>query len=265
MREGKTQESNGRRQPCPSQTAGGSQIHLLQTEPAQDRVFPLFIPFCISSVPHDKNQINKHRGAQLHSQSLAWHEEADAWKGKADKRDKAGTWGFQNVQVSAAAGWQEDPESCCKFLFLGRRHWRPRTWEQSVRERAEDQGRRPRHSAVSHPFLIRAQGTHHKAEKHPAVCVFWSPAPPRRPWWMVLCAGRMRCRNSRGCGTTPRCQTCLHHDRREETSSTSSSSTPKHLFHPPWSWQGWKVRGQAASAQPHCPNHPTAPPHQPFL
>lgn len=50
---------------------------------------------------------------------------------------------------------------------------------------------------------------HHKAEKHPFVCLFWSPAPLRCPWWMVLRARRMGCSQQklRGCGAAShRCQ-----------------------------------------------------------
>lgn len=50
----------------------------------------------------------------------------------------------QSLQVPVA-GWKENPESCCNFLFLGRRHWRPRS-SKSARERGEERG--GRHKAL---------------------------------------------------------------------------------------------------------------------
>lgn len=31
------------------------------------------------------------------------------------------------------AAWKENPKSCCNFLFLRRRHWRPRSKERGTR------------------------------------------------------------------------------------------------------------------------------------
>ena len=124
--------------------------------------------------------------------------------GKVGTRDLHGQ--PQCLELLVAA-WKENPESCCNFLFLGRRHWRPRSWEQSARERAKERGGRHKAlSRVSRLFLVLAHRMHHKAEKHPFVCLFWSPAPLRCPWWMVIRA-RTGCSQQklRGCGAAGHC------------------------------------------------------------
>lgn len=98
----------------------------------------------------------------------------------------------QSLQVPVT-GWKVNPRVLLQFLVPGREALETKVLGAVSKGKSRNTEGGTRHSAVSCPFLVLAQGTHHKAKKHPFVCLFWSPAPPRCPWWTVLCARRMGC------------------------------------------------------------------------
>jgi len=164
------QESSEGRQPFCSQTAGGSQTHPLPTVPTQSR----FFLFLSSSAPvsHEK-QKKPHKPKNAGGSAL--HPVFGTSRGRRCLEGGARRLGRRTSTCSLSlelpvAAWKENPQSCFSFLFLGRRHRRPRPGSSQQGKEPRNGEGGTRRSAVSCPSLVLAQGTHHKAKKPPFVC-----------------------------------------------------------------------------------------------
>lgn len=132
-----------------------------------------------ASVPHNKQNQQKHGGALSFTASFAPHKEADASLGEPDGCDRLGpSCRAPKVGASSSSLARKLPlQPCCYFLPLGKRHWRSKFNMQSPKEREADKRNREK-QGHNCPFLSLAQG---QTKEQPLVCLLWSPALLRHP------------------------------------------------------------------------------------